>query len=68
MGKEQRKVNTYNISAHNSTVIVGNSGEVTCSNISAYEMELLRLFQSLSMRDQVKIINNMYELIDKKQK
>ena len=51
----------YNINAHNSSVIVGNSGSVHIgSNYSDMEAELLKVFRTLPMRDRVAVMECAY--------
>lgn len=58
----------YNINAYHSTVIVGNSGSVHIgADYSDMEAELLKVFRALPMRDRVKIMNSMYELLEEQE-
>jgi hypothetical protein len=51
----------YNINAHNSSVIVGNSGSVHIgADSSDMEAELLKVFRALPMRDRVAVMECAY--------
>lgn len=52
----------YNINAHNSSVIVDNSGSVHIgTNYSDMGAELLKVFRALPMRDRVAVMECAYK-------
>lgn len=55
----------YNIYAHNSSVVVGNTGNVQIGNSSDIEQELIKVFRALPLRDKVNLMNTAYQLQDK---